>query len=66
MADRTGKIVLLTYSLTVSHCSTETHLVGVPFQRSFDSRLVLRLSCSVHLKSIPFDLNTKKYTGSAS
>ncbi len=25
-ADRTGKFVLLTYSLTASHCSTEAHL----------------------------------------
>ncbi len=65
-ADRTGKIVLLTYSLTASRCSTEVHLGGVPFPRSFDSRLVLRQSCSVRLKSLPFDVNEKKYTGSAS
>ncbi len=51
-ADRTRKIVLLTYSLTASHCSTEAHLAGVPFPRSFDSRLVLRQSCSVSLKSL--------------
>ncbi len=51
-ADRTGKFVLLTYSLTASHCSTEAHLAGVPFPRSFDSRLVLRQSCSAHLKSL--------------
>ncbi len=51
-ADRTGKIVLLTYSLTATHCSTEAHLAGVPFPRSFDSRLVLRQSCIVHLKSL--------------
>ncbi len=51
-ADRTGKIVLLTYSLTASHCSTEAHLAGVPFPRSFDSRLALRQSCSVRLKSL--------------
>ncbi len=44
MADRTGKFVLLTYSLTASHCSTEAHLAGVPFPPSFDSRLVLRQS----------------------
>ncbi len=50
-ADRTGKIVLLTYSLTASRCSTEAHH-GVPFPRSFDSRLVLRQSCSAHLKSL--------------
>ncbi len=43
-ADRTGKFVLLTYSLTASHCSTEARLAGVPFPRSFDSRLVLRKS----------------------
>ncbi len=43
-ADRTGKIVLLTYSLTASHCSTEAHLAGVSFPRSFDSRLALRQS----------------------
>ncbi len=36
-ADRTGKFVLLIYSLTASHqtavhcCSTEAHLVPVPF-----------------------------------
>ncbi len=30
-ADRTGKFVLLTYSLTASHCSTEANLAGVPF-----------------------------------
>ncbi len=47
--DRTGKIALLTYSLTASHCSTEAHLAGVPFPRSFDSRLALRQSCSAHL-----------------
>ncbi len=34
-ADRTGKFVLLTYSLTASHCSAEAHLAGVPFPRSF-------------------------------
>ncbi len=45
-SDRTGKIVLLTYSLTTSHCSTEAHLAGVSFPRSFDSRLALRQSCS--------------------
>ncbi len=43
-ADRTGKFVLLTYSLTASHCSTEARLAGVPFPRSFDLRLVLRQS----------------------
>ncbi len=32
--------------LTASHCSTEAHLADVPFPRSFDSRLVLRQSCS--------------------
>ncbi len=48
-ADRTGKIVLLTYSITASHYSTEAHLAGVPFPRSFDSRLVLRQSCSARL-----------------
>ncbi len=36
-ADKTGKFVLLTYSLTASHCSTEAHLAGVPFPRSFAS-----------------------------
>ncbi len=41
--DRTGKL-LLTYSLTASHCSTEAHLAGVSFPRSFDSRLALRQS----------------------
>ncbi len=51
-ADRTGKIVLLTYSPTASHCSTKTHLAGVPFPRSFDSRLALRQSCSARLKSL--------------
>ncbi len=51
-ADRTGKFVLLTYSLTASHCSTEAHLAGVPFPRSFDSRLVLRQSCCACLKSL--------------
>ncbi len=43
-ADRTGKFVLLTYSLTASHCSTEVNLAGVPFPRSFDSCLALRQS----------------------
>ncbi len=53
-ADRTGKIVLLAYSLTASHCSTEAHLTDVtlPFPRSFDSRLALRQSCSVRLKRL--------------
>ncbi len=41
-ADRTGKFVLLTCSLTASHCSTEAHLAGVQFPRSFDSCLVLK------------------------
>ncbi len=66
MADRTGKFVLLTYSLTASHCSTKAHLAGVPFSRSFDSRLALRQNCSACLKSLLFDLDTKKYTSSAS
>ncbi len=52
-ADRTGKFVLLTYSLTASHCSAEAHLAGVPSPHSFDSRLVLRQSCSACLKSLP-------------
>ncbi len=30
-ADRTGKFVLLTYSLTASHCSTEAHLAAVAY-----------------------------------
>ncbi len=60
MAERTGKFVLLTYSLTASHCSTEAHLAGVPFPHSFDSRLALRQSCSAHLKNIQFDLDAKK------
>ncbi len=51
-ADRTGKFVLLTYSLTVSHCSTEAHLADVPFPCSFDSHLVLRQSCTARLKSL--------------
>ncbi len=51
-ADRTGKIVLLTYSLTASRCSTETHLAGVSFPRSFDSRLARRQSCNARLKSL--------------
>ncbi len=52
MADRTGKFVLLTYSLTASHCSTEAHLAGASFPRSFDSRLAVRQSCSARLKSL--------------
>ncbi len=44
MADRTGKFVLLAYSLTATHCSTEAHLAGVPFPRLFNSRLALRRS----------------------
>ncbi len=52
-ADRTGKIVLLTYSLTASRCSTEAHLAGVPFPRSFDSHLVRRQSCSALLVRAP-------------
>ncbi len=59
-ADRTAKFVLLTYSLTASHCSTEAHLADVPFPRSFDSCQALRQSCSARLKSLPFDLNVKK------
>ncbi len=59
-ADRTGKFVLLTYSLTASHCSTEAHLAGAPFPRSFDSHLTRRQSCSARLKSLPFDLDAKK------
>ncbi len=35
--------VKLIYRLTASHCSTEAHLAGVPFQRSFDSRLVKKI-----------------------
>ncbi len=66
MADRTGKFVLLTNSLTASHCSAEAHLAGVPVPCSFDSCLVLRQRCSARLKSLPFDLDAKKYTGSAS
>ncbi len=65
-ADRTETIVLLTYSLTASRCSTEAHLAGVPFPRLFDSRLVLRQSCSARLKRITFDLDAKKHAGSAS
>ncbi len=61
-ADRTGTFVLLTYSLTASHCSTEAHLADVPFPCSFDSRQALRQSCSAHLKSLPFDLDVKKNT----
>ncbi len=64
-ADRTGKFVLLIYILTASHCSTEAHLAGAPFPLSFDLRLALRQSCSARLKSLPFDLDAKKYTGSA-
>ncbi len=51
-ADRTGKFVLLTYSLTASHCSTEAHLAGVPSPRSLDSLLAMRQSCSARLKSL--------------
>ncbi len=58
-ADRTGKFVLLTYSLTASHCSTEAHLTGVPFPRTFDSPLALRQSCGVRLKSLLLDLDAK-------
>ncbi len=46
------KVCLLTYSLTASRSSTEAHLAGVPFPRSFDSRLALRQSCSACLKSL--------------
>ncbi len=65
-ADRTGKFVLLTYSLTASHCSTEAHLAGVHSPCSFDSHLAPRQSCSARLKSLPFDLDAKKYTVFAS
>ncbi len=58
-ADRTGQFVLLTYSLTASHCSAEAHLAGVPFPRSFDSRLALSQSCSGRLKS-PVECGCKK------
>ncbi len=51
-ADLTGKLVLLTHSLTASHCSAEAHLSGVPFPRSVDSRLALRQSRSMCLKSL--------------
>ncbi len=53
-ADRTGKIVLLAYSLTASHFSAEAHLADVtlPFPHSFDSRLALRQSCSARLKRL--------------
>ncbi len=51
-ADRAGKFVLLTYSLTASRCSTEAHLAGLLFSHSFDPRLVLRQSCSARLKSL--------------
>ncbi len=51
-ADRTGKFVLLTYRLTASHCSTEAHLAGVSFPRSFDSRQALRQSWSTRLKGL--------------
>ncbi len=46
------EICILTYSLTASHCSTEAHLAGVPFPRSFDSCLVLRQRWSTRLKSL--------------
>ncbi len=48
----TGKFVLLTYSLTSYHCSSEAHLAGVPFPCSFDSRLAMRQNCSARLKSL--------------
>ncbi len=48
----TGKFVLLTYSLTSYHCSSEAHLAGVPFPCSFDSRLSMRQNCSACLKSL--------------
>ncbi len=37
-ADTTGKFVLLTYSLTASHCSTEAHLAnkGISCQEKGD------------------------------
>ncbi len=54
------------YSLTASRCSTEAHLAGVPFPRSFDLRLVPRQSCSARLKSLVLFGCKKKYTGSAS
>ncbi len=63
MADRTGKFVLLTYSLTTSHqtavhcCSTEAHLAAVPFLCSFDSHLV---------KSLPFDVDARRCSDSVS
>ncbi len=66
-ADRTGKIVLLTYSLTASRCSTEVHLAGVPFPRSFDS---LAPGAEAKLKHASEKSRwmwmQKKYTGSAS
>ncbi len=65
-ADRTGKIVLLAYSLTASHCSAEAHLAGVPFPCSFDSHLALRQSCIARLKSLVGCGCIQKYTGSAS
>ncbi len=49
-ADRTGKFVLLTYSLTAYHCSAEAHLACVPFPRSFYSRLALRQSCLIWMQ----------------
>ncbi len=50
-ADRTGKLVLLTRSLTASHCSAEAHLSGVPFLHSVDSCLSLKQSRSTCLKT---------------
>ncbi len=48
-SDRTVKIVLLTYSLTASHCSTEAHLPGVPFPCLFDSRLMwMQIAKKIH------------------
>ncbi len=57
MADRTGKFVLLIYSLTASLQTAEAHLVPVPFHA--------RLTCA-RLKSLPFYVVIKRYAGSAS
>ncbi len=51
-ADRTGKFVLLIYSLKASHQTVRSSLLF--YWSSFDLRLALRRSWSARLKSLPF------------
>ncbi len=49
-ADRTGKFVLMTYSLTASRCFTEAHLAGVisAIYRLYGSDGRIIIECSMN------------------